>query len=54
VFIDGRTVIPAHGSRERPIWSERFGEMGSGGSVGEEVVRGTLLVLIEYLQRMQR
>lgn len=27
-FIDGRTVMPAHGSREMPIWGERFGEMG--------------------------
>ena len=53
-LIDGRTVIPAHGSREMPIWGERFGEMGGGGSVGEEVVRGNLLVLIEYLQTLQQ
>ena len=52
--IDGRTVVPAHGSREMPVWGERFGEMGGGGSVGEEVVRGTLLVLIEYLQAIQQ
>lgn len=52
--IDGRTVIPAHGSREMPIWGERFGEIGGGGSVGEEVVRGNLLVLIEYLQSIQQ
>jgi mono/diheme cytochrome c family protein len=53
-LIDGRTVVAAHGSREMPIWGERFGEMGGGGSVGEEVVRGNLLVLIEYLQSLQR
>ncbi len=53
-FIDGRTVMPAHGSREMPIWGERFGEMGGGGSVGEEVVRGNLLILIEYLRSLQR
>ena len=52
--IDGRTVVPAHGSREMPVWGERFGEMGGGGSVGEEVVRGTLLVLLEYLQAIQQ
>ena len=52
--IDGRTVVPAHGSREMPIWGERFGEMVGGGSVGEEVVRGNLLVLIEYLQSIQQ
>jgi mono/diheme cytochrome c family protein len=53
-YIDGRTVVPAHGSREMPIWGERFGEMGGGGSIGEEVVRGNLLVLIEYLQSIQQ
>jgi len=53
-FIDGRTALPAHGSREMPIWGERFGEMGGGGSVGEEVVRGNLLILIEYLRNIQR
>jgi mono/diheme cytochrome c family protein len=53
-YIDGRTVVPAHGSREMPIWGERFGEMVGGGSVGEEVVRGNLLVLIEYLQSIQQ
>jgi len=37
-----------------PIWGERFGEMGGGGSVGEEVVRGNLLILIEYLRSIQR
>jgi len=52
--IDGRTISPAHGSREMPVWGERFGEMGGGGSVGEEVVRGNLLVLIEYLQAIQQ
>ena len=53
-FIDGRTVMPAHGSREMPVWGERFGEMVGGGSIGEEVVRGNLLVLIEYLQSIQQ
>lgn len=52
--IDGRTVVPAHGTREMPIWGERFSAMGGGGSVGEEVVRGNLLVLIEYVQQLQR
>jgi len=53
-YIDGRTVVSAHGSREMPIWGERFGEIAGGGSVGEEVVRGNLLVLIEYLQSIQQ
>lgn len=53
-FIDGRSVVPAHGSRDMPIWGERFGEMVGGGWLGEEVVRGNLLVLIEYLQSIQQ
>ena len=53
-FIDGRSVVPAHGSRDMPIWGERFGEMVGGGSIGEEVVRGNLLVLIEYLRSIQQ
>jgi mono/diheme cytochrome c family protein len=52
-LIDGRSSVPAHGSREMPVWGERFGEMGGGGTVGEEVVRGNLLILIEYLQTLQ-
>jgi hypothetical protein len=28
--------------------------MAGGGSVGEEVVRGNLLVLVEYLQSIQQ
>jgi len=56
-YIDGRTVVlvnRAHGSREMPIWGERFGETAGGGSVDEEVVRGNFLVLIEYLQSLQQ
>lgn len=53
-YIDGRTTVPAHGSRDMPVWGERFGEMVGGGSLGEEVVRGNLLVLIEYLQSIQQ
>jgi mono/diheme cytochrome c family protein len=53
-YIDGRTAVPAHGSRDMPVWGERFGEMVGGGSIGEEVVRGNLLVLIQYLQSIQQ
>lgn len=53
-YIDGRTMVPAHGSREMPIWGERFGEMVGVPGVSEEVVRGNVLVLIEYLKTLQR
>ena len=53
-WIDGRTVIPAHGSREMPIWGERFGEMAGGGPAGEAVVHEVLRMLIDYLQAIQQ
>ena len=52
--IDGRAQVRAHGSREMPIWGERFSEQVGGGSLGEEVVRGNLLILIQYLQSIQQ
>jgi len=52
--IDGRTIIPAHGSREMPIWGERFGEMAGGGPAGEAVVSDVLRMLVDYLQAIQR
>ncbi len=53
-LVDGRRMVPTHGSREMPIWGEHFAAMGGGGTVGEEVVRGNLLVLLEYLQTLER
>ncbi len=52
--IDGRAQVRAHGSRDMPVWGERFSEQVGGGSLGEEVVRGNLLVLIQYLQSLQQ
>jgi hypothetical protein len=53
-YIDGRTEVRAHGSRDMPVWGERFSEQVGGGSLGEEVVRGNLLILIQYLQSLQQ
>jgi mono/diheme cytochrome c family protein len=52
--IDGRAVIPAHGSREMPIWGTRFTEMGGGGPRGEVVLHDVLRTLIDYLQSIQQ
>jgi mono/diheme cytochrome c family protein len=52
--IDGRTAIPAHGSREMPIWGVRFGEMAGGGQAGEAVVQEVLRILLDYLQAIQQ
>lgn len=53
-YIDGRTEVRAHGSRDMPVWGERFSEQVGSGSLGEEVVRGNLLILIQYLQSLQQ
>jgi len=53
-FIDGRFALAAHGSREMPVWGERFGESIPESSVAEEVTRGRIAVLVEYLKSIQR
>jgi mono/diheme cytochrome c family protein len=53
-FIDGRFTIAAHGSREMPVWGERFGESIPESSLAEEVTRGKIASLVEYLKSIQR
>jgi mono/diheme cytochrome c family protein len=52
--IDGRAMVVAHGSREMPVWGQRFAEKFGGEAVGEEAVRGHLLVLLTYLKAIQQ
>jgi mono/diheme cytochrome c family protein len=54
LFIDGRFDLPAHGSRDMPIWGARLGEAIPESSLAEEVVRGKIATLIEYLKSIQR
>jgi mono/diheme cytochrome c family protein len=53
-YIDGRFEVAAHGTRAMPIWGERFGISIPESGVSEEVVRGRIAVLIEYLRTLQR
>lgn len=53
-LIDGRDMPAVHGTREMPVWGKRFSEQLGGGEIGEESVRGQLLVLVEYLRSIQR
>ena len=53
-FIDGRFSVQAHGTREMPIWGERLGEQIPEASVSEDVVRGQISVVLEYLKAIQR
>jgi mono/diheme cytochrome c family protein len=52
-YIDGRFETPAHGSRTMPVWGESFGAAIPDAGVSEEVVRGRILVLVEYLKSIQ-
>jgi mono/diheme cytochrome c family protein len=51
--IDGRFDLPAHGSREMPIWGVRLADEIPCFATGEEVARGRVASLIEYLKSRQ-
>jgi mono/diheme cytochrome c family protein len=52
-MIDGRFDLPAHGSREMPIWGARLAEEIPGFATGDEVARGRIASLLEYLKSLQ-
>lgn len=52
-YVDGRFETAAHGSRAMPVWGESFGANIPEAGVSEEVVRGRILVLVEYLKSIQ-
>jgi mono/diheme cytochrome c family protein len=56
--IDGRTEIAAHGPRDMPIWGARFAVNRAAHFIDapydpEAYVRGQILALIDYLNRLQ-
>ena len=51
--IDGRFEVPAHGSREMPVWGYRFGADVPESELGEAIARGKIAALIEYLMTIQ-
>jgi len=53
-FVDGRFDVPAHGTREMPIWGRELGESIAPGTEPDEVARGRILALVEYLKSIQR
>jgi mono/diheme cytochrome c family protein len=57
--IDGRTETAAHGSRDMPIWGKRFAVNAAERFFDvpydqEAYIRGEILTLIEYLNRLQQ
>jgi mono/diheme cytochrome c family protein len=52
-FIDGRFAIEAHGTREMPVWGQRLGERIPEAGLSEEVARGQIATVVEYLESIQ-
>ena len=56
-MIDGRTTVPAHGTREMPAWGavfaieagDRFGPHGA-----ETYIRGRIVELVRHIETLQR
>jgi mono/diheme cytochrome c family protein len=51
--IDGRQDVAAHGSRDMPVWGLILAQPIHEETSGEEVLRGRLQVLVEYLRSIQ-
>ena len=52
--IDGQTEVRAHGTREMPIWGDRFrAEAGNDGKSAATQAAGRILGLTFYLQHIQ-
>jgi len=53
-FVDGQFVPPAHGTRQMPIWGRWLGEPIAKGADADEVARGEIFAILEYLKTLQR
>jgi len=52
--IDGQTEVPVHGTRDMPIWGDRFREQaGSDGKTAVTQAAGRILSLTFYLEYIQ-
>lgn len=52
--IDGRSLPASHGTRDMPIWGEHFERESVEPAMSEQSIRGQLLMLVVYLQSIQR
>jgi hypothetical protein len=51
--IDGRQEVSAHGTRDMPVWGYKLSGEFKNTSIGEELVRGNISVLVDYLKSVQ-
>jgi len=54
MLIDGRTQTAAHGSRQMPVWGERFTVEAGNDDMAAQIVRGRIRMLLAYLRSIQR
>lgn len=54
-MIDGRAAVAAHGSREMPVWGDRYraAESGDGPKIVEQRARAQIDALVKYVQTLQ-
>ena len=55
--IDGRTMVPAHGTRIMPIWGDYFERQADevAGTYGVELlVRAQIVALVDYVESLQK
>jgi len=53
-IIEARRPLVAHGTRDMPVWGERFGEMAPDSPATQASARGQILVLVAYLRSIQQ
>jgi mono/diheme cytochrome c family protein len=53
-IIDGREKMPAHGTREMPIWGNRLGDDAPDEGDTESLVQGRVALLVAYLETIQQ
>jgi mono/diheme cytochrome c family protein len=56
--IDGRVALKAHGTRDMPIWGQRFSADGAStyddyGYNAEALIRARILGIVDYVYRLQ-
>lgn len=51
--IDGRQDMPAHGSREMPIWGDHLGADAEDDGDAESLTQGRVALLVAYLETIQ-
>jgi len=52
--IAGERELPAHGTREIPVWSQRFGTRSGAPAVASLYARRRLEALADYVASLQR